>query len=299
MQPSRHFSHKGEGAFSDISVFLSTSPKDRRDARFASRCAQVYYFGMDELEISGKRYISTRRAAREHGYHSDYMGQLIRGKKVVGQKVGRSWYIEEGSLNAYLGHTEGTAEQSPVAAPAPVERLVVEEPVAAPAVVAQPAPVIEPVVQPVVQEVTQPVPSSVSAQQAVAVRAIYQEPYIPQASAPVQNISYTAPIQEGEVERRIPIHTTMATHEYAGGLKYADDDTPRIPAVTRMPQEPVYYQAPEPKRANTAGSTFPYVSLSVVAVISIVGALFASNFITATIVSEEGKSATVQYAIHW
>ena len=52
-------------------------------------------WAMDELEISGKRYISTRRAAREHGYHSDYMGQLIRGKKVAGQKVGRAWYIEE------------------------------------------------------------------------------------------------------------------------------------------------------------------------------------------------------------
>lgn len=58
---------------------------------------------MDELEISGKRYISTRRAAKEHKYSSDYIGQLIRGKKVIGHKVGRSWYVDEDSLADYLG----------------------------------------------------------------------------------------------------------------------------------------------------------------------------------------------------
>ena len=57
---------------------------------------------MDELEISGKRYISTKRAAKEHKYHADYIGQLVRGKKVVGQKVGRSWYVDAESLAEYL-----------------------------------------------------------------------------------------------------------------------------------------------------------------------------------------------------
>ncbi|MBC7836213.1 hypothetical protein H7X87_00330 [Acetobacteraceae bacterium] len=57
---------------------------------------------MDELEISGKRYISTRRAAKDHKYSSDYIGQLIRAKKITGQKVGRSWYVEEKSLSNYF-----------------------------------------------------------------------------------------------------------------------------------------------------------------------------------------------------
>jgi len=57
---------------------------------------------MDELEISGRRYLSTRRAAKEHKYTPDYVGQLIRGGKVVGKKVGRSWYVDEQSLNTYL-----------------------------------------------------------------------------------------------------------------------------------------------------------------------------------------------------
>lgn len=258
------------------------------------------------MEISGKRYISTRRAAREHGYHSDYMGQLIRGKKVVGQKVGRAWYIEEGSLNAYLGLAapEPIKKEAPQEAqvveisekPAVVERLVVEEPEAAP-VVAAPAPV---------EQQAEPAQEArpVQIEQQTPARAIYNEPFVPPVatpSAPVaqaQHVSYTAPRVQAEQETRILIHTVPA-YEHAGGLRYADDDTPSIPVVMSMPQEPVYYQAPQPKRAHAAGSTFPYVSLSVVAVVSIVGALFASNFITATIVSEEGKAASVQYSIHW
>lgn len=80
---------------------------------------------MDELEISGKRYISSRRAAKENKYHSDYIGQLIRAGKVVGQKVGRSWYVEVSSLDAYL-RGEGVVPQSAELS-APVEKLEEEK----------------------------------------------------------------------------------------------------------------------------------------------------------------------------
>ena len=59
---------------------------------------------MDELEISGKRYLSSKRAAKEHKYHADYIGQLIRAGKVVGTKVGRAWYVESVSLDEYLAN---------------------------------------------------------------------------------------------------------------------------------------------------------------------------------------------------
>jgi hypothetical protein len=59
---------------------------------------------MDELMISGKRYISSRRAGKEYHYHADYIGQLVRAGKVAGQKVGRSWYVAEASLASYLRH---------------------------------------------------------------------------------------------------------------------------------------------------------------------------------------------------
>lgn len=60
---------------------------------------------MDEIQISGKQYISSRRAAATHGYTADYLGQLIRSKKIRGQKIGRAWYIEAQSLAEYLATT--------------------------------------------------------------------------------------------------------------------------------------------------------------------------------------------------
>ncbi len=62
---------------------------------------------MDELEISGKRYISSKRAGKEHNYHPDYIGQLIRANKIPGQKVGRSWYVDADALTTYLYSKEG------------------------------------------------------------------------------------------------------------------------------------------------------------------------------------------------
>lgn len=69
---------------------------------------------MDELQISGRRFISSRRVAKEHGYHTDYIGQLIRGGKVKGQKVGRAWYVDAESFASYLGKEMDVPE---VAAP--------------------------------------------------------------------------------------------------------------------------------------------------------------------------------------
>lgn len=75
---------------------------------------------MDELEIDGKKYLSSRRAAKENRYHTDYIGQLIRAGKIAGKKVGRAWYVEEGSLNSYLRAESGKEPEPQVAvAPAP------------------------------------------------------------------------------------------------------------------------------------------------------------------------------------
>ena len=70
---------------------------------------------MDELQISGKRFISSRRIARDNGYTSDYIGQLIRGGKVTGQKVGRAWYVDAVSFNTFLG-----SERTPAKLPEPI-----------------------------------------------------------------------------------------------------------------------------------------------------------------------------------
>jgi hypothetical protein len=249
---------------------------------------------MDELEISGKRYISTRRAAREHGYHSDYMGQLIRGKKVGGQKVGRAWYIEEDSLNAYLGKAPApTLAPAAQVTPAPIERLVIEEPV--PVAIPEPEPVV-PVAAP---ELAVPEPA-VMPQVDVAAKdepiAVRIEPEItePLHSQPgVQEIHHAPYIEEQET--RIPIRTQAQAQQEMGGLRYAADDAPSIPLVTRMPRMQAGYAS---ARHSPAGK-FPFISLSVVGIVAIVAATFASNFVSATVVSQPGKAATVHYAIHW
>lgn len=92
----------------------------------------ILFVYMDELEISGKRYISSVRAAKEHKYHSDYIGQLIRGGKVVGQKVGRAWYVEAKSLAEYLG--KEVPARGPVAKKVKPEPIAVEEKIPAPAI---------------------------------------------------------------------------------------------------------------------------------------------------------------------
>jgi hypothetical protein len=267
---------------------------------------------MDELEISGKRYISTRRAAREHGYNSDYMGQLIRGKKVKGQKVGRSWYIEEGSLAAYLGKAPVATEPAPAApepAPQPVERLVVEEPApiepeAAPQEVEQPAALAQESAAILQEEVgdenTEPAVGKES-------RAIHHTLIQPVAVAPVPVAQTEREQETQEEETRIPIHTPKKEQPHhapsaapvSGGLRYAEDDAPSLPRMTRMPQERVYAYAPEQEPAPAARSSVPYAGLAVIGVFALVASFFVSNFITASIVSEEGKSASVQYSIHW
>lgn len=58
---------------------------------------------MDELEIQGKKYISSKRASQLTGYAKDYIGQLARGGKLPGTRVGRAWYVDEEALKALAG----------------------------------------------------------------------------------------------------------------------------------------------------------------------------------------------------
>ena len=49
---------------------------------------------MKTLAIEGKNYVTARYAAEITGYEPDYIGQLIRGGKIFGKLVGRSWYVD-------------------------------------------------------------------------------------------------------------------------------------------------------------------------------------------------------------
>ena len=65
---------------------------------------------MDELEIQGKIYISSKRAHDLTGYAKDYVGQLARGGKLPATRVGRAWYVEQSALLALTGPVETATE---------------------------------------------------------------------------------------------------------------------------------------------------------------------------------------------
>lgn len=79
---------------------------------------------MDELELQGKIYISSKRASQITGYAKDYVGQLARGNKLPATRVGRAWYVEKAALLAHAG------EKGPVntvgASDTPIEERVAE-----------------------------------------------------------------------------------------------------------------------------------------------------------------------------
>ena len=57
---------------------------------------------MDVIVLQGKPHVPAKQAAREFNYTPDYIGQLIRGGKVSGQKIGRSWYVDLETLKSHL-----------------------------------------------------------------------------------------------------------------------------------------------------------------------------------------------------
>ncbi|MEN9389913.1 MAG: hypothetical protein RLZZ283_13 [Candidatus Parcubacteria bacterium] len=57
---------------------------------------------MDEVIIAGKKYISSKRAARTSGYAPDYIGQLVRESKLHAVKVGRAWFVAEQGLQTLI-----------------------------------------------------------------------------------------------------------------------------------------------------------------------------------------------------
>ncbi len=60
-----------------------------------------WYMKSGEVQLNGKLFVSTRKAAEIAGYAIDYIGQLCRGGKLETTRLGRSWYVSVDSLNAY------------------------------------------------------------------------------------------------------------------------------------------------------------------------------------------------------
>lgn len=65
-----------------------------------------------ELFIDGKRYISSKRAAKLTGYTHDYIGQLSRADKIPGKLVGRTKFVDEEALVQYKQESDATKKQT-------------------------------------------------------------------------------------------------------------------------------------------------------------------------------------------
>jgi hypothetical protein len=287
---------------------------------------------MDELEISGRRYISSRQAAKEHKYHADYIGQLVRGGKVAGQKVGRAWYVDALSLAEYLGkevpargplkvHEPTVAEMTPVNTIVPKEevpQVVIEKKKQTPVVEeevefalpirksgrahtiaaldqttkAKPAPVYKEYVQPIVEE-----PIEISAPQEV-----YKE-----------ESTDTAEIFKVDNETFIPVKITTEekqTHYSEPedsfykvsrkGLRYVSEATPLVPRLTkksteRFTQEPIAGSRSRATGGKSGARAMQAISAVLVAgILSLgVGVLLSYYLHSTTTVVEKGQTSSL------
>lgn len=81
---------------------------------------------MEELDIQGKKYISSKRASEITGYAKDYVGQLARAGKVPATRVGRSWYVDESAIQEHAGLLVNAETPTPeVKAPPESEEMVI------------------------------------------------------------------------------------------------------------------------------------------------------------------------------
>ncbi len=240
---------------------------------------------MDELEISGKRYISTRRAGKEHGYHSDYIGQLIRGGKIQGQKVGRAWYVGAESLAQYLGK-EYSKSAPPVVEVEPIgvadlvnEKVSIEIPPAVVGVVRVESPVMN-------KDQIKEKPKPVEEEQRIPI-------HVP--------LTVVAEKQEEEREESADID------EHFVKLKYIEDHEPLLPEIrssaitSRYPESPTKTLKqkatthPAGMRAQLAGTAILVgIGIGTVAIVSLSGA-----YVSSKISFVEGQTANISYAIGW
>ena len=77
-----------------------------------------------EIRIEDRSYVSAKDAARRYHYHPDYLGQLCRGQKLLGIRIGRNWFIERSSLEAFAGAMSSPTPPAGGEVPAAPTKLV-------------------------------------------------------------------------------------------------------------------------------------------------------------------------------
>lgn len=243
---------------------------------------------MDELQISGKRFISSRRLAREYGYTADYLGQLIRGGKVTGQKVGRAWYVDAASFEHYLGNEVPAAPTLLIEKESVVEPAV--EPVQEPAAESQR---VTPEKEPEVVEMVEQ-DKEEKEEEKVPAEAVAEEE--PAHHVPLHIIKKEEPIEAEE-------------KSVSGGLRYVADDAPNLPEIRFDKKESRVARPTQEEEGVISPAFVPARSAKVsrAPVLALVGA-GAAVFVFCAVVSsalslnlsiEAGNSASTSYSLDW
>ena len=58
-----------------------------------------------------EEWITTTQAAKQTGYHPEYLRELIRTEKIQGRKFGTVWQVNQASLLTYLQAAEKKKDQ--------------------------------------------------------------------------------------------------------------------------------------------------------------------------------------------
>lgn len=263
---------------------------------------------MDELEIAGQRYLSTRRAGKEHKYHSDYIGQLIRSGKVVGKKVGRSWYVQERSLNAYLSgeqdlkqHSiEHTPDEVPVVRikTQPVQEEVEQVPIT-------PQNLKERINQPVSSVVEEKITEVVDVPEEVIapIKTLNQVHFnsTPVRRVPIDNKEQPIAISTSAHSNKISITKTQP-------LRYIADDTPALPEVQskkvtitvseEVPTyESEYLPSVEEVQKSRSGGILSLAALAIIGILAFSVSVGASIAISSQTIIEEGQVAGAGFTL--
>ncbi len=252
---------------------------------------------MDELQISGKRFISSRRLARDNGYTADYLGQLIRGGKVVGQKVGRAWYVDAASFDMYLGGEGISTLENPIptvtlaeAVPAKVLGSAPPQPDHLPAQLLPSH--VEEIKEIVEAPVVEPVEQMKEAVE-VPVVAVKQE-------EPVYHVPLHIIKKEELVEEKKEANI--------GGLRYFADNEPSLPEIRVATREPQVAASVAPEAAEEKifattrakrSSKIPVFALAGVAVVVFIISAFVSSAVSLNLSIEGGNTANVSYSLPW
>ncbi|MBY0472752.1 helix-turn-helix domain-containing protein [Patescibacteria group bacterium] len=285
---------------------------------------------MDELEISGKRYISAKRIAKENKYHPDYVGQLIRAGRVSGTKVGRAWYVDEASFAEYLGKERGQSLATPAQnTNSPEKTEPTQEPsfekvlggprfpsetlrqtfsqevpvsASAPVVVAQ----VESTVTPAVEAAKEISLAGMQGGTTVPYVGEFLAENSPRSGKLVSEAAFVAEGFAKPViaEKKVPFKTS---------LTYIPDNSPLFPAIQKRTKPAAevrkdeYVVAQIAKPAHTAQpilrpkrsiwkTGFAVASVTVVAAIFFGFAFFGSLGINSVVIVEKGKPASVAFA---